>query len=498
MAAQGLSSLLGKLGLARQSAERGSGLGPADAGDTPPGLLYARGFLLASDHVRTPPAVGDWRQVRIPGYTLHVDTRVPVQHAEHDGRSAWLVGDAFEPERGVYRDAARYLLEGDLVERLDGMAGRFALFVLGRGNRLEVYHDAMGSRSIFHGDGIVASHAGLVADVLGTGLREWVIPFITSRGYFQRDVKFLPGLDSPFERVRQLTPNTRLVLPGSTVERYWPRGPIPDTDHDTAVDALVQHMEGLCRYFAEGAGRPVVGVSAGRDSRCALAGLASQAPHLFTFVRSPGGQSEDSPDSKTARKLAEQCELPLEIVRISTPPHLDTAATGFARAFRRNTGYVRGNTSGWVEHFWKKAQAGEQGQRQDVFVRGFGGEVMRGFHKPMASYSPSQLAATYNVNAGSAYTREAFATFCEVAGWTGDLKGHRPEDLFYWEHRMGVWGSSAFSESDMAFRGMPAFNSRRLFEKFIGLPPDVRSATATFDAATRRLFPPFDGIPYAS
>ncbi|MDH5835435.1 hypothetical protein [Luteimonas kalidii] len=499
MASRGLTSWLRRLGNVPQQGRRGSGLGMPVPGDIPQGLLYARGFLLTADRVEPPVAVAGWQVVQMPGYSLRVDARVPVQHAEHAGRSAWLVGDAFEPEAGIYQDAARYLLQGDLLERLDGMAGRFALFVLEPGRRLEVYHDAMGSRSIFYSDSdsdsgaVVASHAGLVADILGTGLREWIIPFITSRGYFRRDVKYLPGLDSPFEGVRQLTPNTRLVLPTKAVERYWPREPRIESDYESAVAALVQHVSGLGAYLRQHDEHAIVGVSAGRDSRCALAGVVPLSPSLFTFVRSPGGESEDSADSRIARRLAEACGLGLEIVKISTPPHLDIAKTGFAKAFRRNTGYVRGNTSGWVEHFW------QQEQRPAVFVRGFGGEVMRGFYRAISSASPQHLANTYDVNSGTDYTIHAFRTFCQVASWDPELlMGRRLDDMLYWEHRMGVWGSSAFSESDMAFRGLPAFNSRNLFQKFMALPPDQRNSTKIFDAATTRLCPSFDGIPYSS
>lgn len=496
MASRGLSGWVKKLLTAPGRLSPGIAVGgPGDLGDGP---LYARGFLLAGRELVAPAAVAGWRPLDLPGHVLHVDPRVPVHSAQRGNRSAWLIGDAFEPIANVYDDAAGYLLEGDLLERLDGMAGRFALIVHGPGNRLEVYHDAMGARSVFYGAGVVASHAGLIAEMLGTGLREWIIPFITSRGYFQRDVKYLPGLDSPFEEVRQLTPNTRLSLPDGGIARYWPRAPHPPTDVDTAVDSLVVHMQGLRAYLSGIDGRAFVGLSAGRDSRCALAALVPLEPHLFTFVRSKDGRSENSADSRTARRLAEAAGLPLEIVKLTSPPHLNTAASAFAKAFRRNTGYIRGNNAGWVEHFWKQSATPLPASAQDVFVRGFGGEVMRGFYKPMAGSTPALLADTYGVNAGSSYSRQAFATFRDVVQWPVDLLGYGPEDLLYWEHRMGVWGSSAFSESDMAFRGMPAFNSRRLFQNFMALPPDARGATSTFDAATTRLFPGFDGISYVS
>src|SRR5690606_31384590 len=105
-----------------------------------------------------------------------------------------------------------------------------------------------------------------------------------------------------------------------------------------------------------------------------LAGLKQEAPRVFTFVRSKGAKSSDSPDSRVARALAERCGLDLEIVRVAAPGPLDDALSPFASTFRRNTGYVRGSNSSWIARF-----AG-QDLPELVFVRGFGGEVMRGFY----------------------------------------------------------------------------------------------------------------------
>src|SRR5690606_27909136 len=121
--------------------------------------------------------------------------------------------------------------------------------------------------------GVVASHAALVAEVMGAGLREWVIPYITAKNYVRMDVKYLPGLDSPFESVRQLTPNTYLSLPGMEIRRYWPRTELERASREEAVGSLVQYLGGL-RIFLEGGGiKPVLGMSGGRDSRGLLSAL---------------------------------------------------------------------------------------------------------------------------------------------------------------------------------------------------------------------------------
>jgi len=458
------------------------------------GLRYARGFLLLPAGVSAPASVAPWTRFPIPGYMLYVDPRVPVEQATSSEREVWLVGDAFDPERGHFDRLASVLADGDLLGHLDRVAGRFLLIVRDRTGRVEIYHDAMGSRSVFHGAGVVASHSSLAAEQLGTGLRDWVIPFITSRGYIKRDVRFLPGLDSPFEGIEQLTPNTRLVLPSRAVERYWPREPLRAVTDDDAVSTLVDHMRGLSGYVRTRGIHPVLGLSAGRDSRCLFASLADLSPSLFTFVRGAAGSAMSSADSRIAHQLAESEGLELEVIKLEVPPHLDRASTVFAKEFRTNTGHIRGNTSGWLEHLWN----GEHARDPQVFIRGFGGEVMRGFHR-LASTSTNSLAATYDVNAGSGCTRRAFAHFREVTNFDeSQFFGCSPSDLFYWEHRMGVWGSSSFTEADMALRGLPAYNSRNLFAAFWGLDPAARSDGRHFKRAVELLSPSLSQISYSS
>lgn len=123
---------------------------------------------------------------------------------------------------------------------------------------------------------------------------------------------------------------------------------------------------------------------------------------------------------------------------------------------------------------------------------------MRGFYPEMHEISPQTLSHLYDVNAGSRMSRNAFERFIEVAGWDmGALFDYDLSGLFYWEHRMGIWGASALSESDMAFRSMPGYNNRELFRTFMGLPSEI-DRRSIFEASVALLQPGLSEIAYES
>lgn len=74
-------------------------------------------------------------------------------------------------------------------------------------------------------------------------------------------------------------------------------------------------------------------------------------------------------------------------------------------------------------------------------------------------------------------------------------KGYDPNDIFYWEHRLGMWSAGLNNEFDVAGRSLIAFNSRPLFEASLALPPEVRLTKQLFLAATRRLEPRLADLP---
>lgn len=475
-----------------------------NAGEQMQDLLYRNGFIVF-DTSKPVELQKNWKTEVLGALTVASHPETPVALGVSRGVHIAVLGLAFDPELGIYDDQSllgRLLADvhsqDSFYSTLDRLAGRFTIIVH-FGKRTELYQDAMGSRSVFYaatGPSVAASHAELVRRAIGSSYSDFFIPFITSKNYLQRDVKYLPGVATPFDDVLQLTPNTKLILPDQKVERFWPRaalGPTVQSDH--AASVLVDHLRGMSAFMQHRGLRPVVGLTAGTDSRGVFAGIKDLNPYVFTYVRSETGESVASKDARTASQIAAAYGIKANVWPVKNRLSLNDTDDEFSKAFRLATGYYRGPGSPWLRSLMNVRAEVPNG----LFVRGFGGEVMRGFYQSMGKkirkISVFQLADTYDVNAGSNITRRLFGDMMDITSFDApNLHGLDPNDVFYWEHRMGTWGSVSMAEADLAMPSIVGYNSRNLYQTFMRLTGADRSSREAFNIATDRLAPtlPYD------
>jgi hypothetical protein len=464
-------------------------------------LLFRRGFLLTtadSTEVARLPYLGRWSRQALGRYSLYLHPDAKCRVRSQGTRIAVVIGQVFDPEEYVFDEDP--ILDGLLNTQIDGaffsildrLAGRFALVMIDR-TSTRVFHDAFGAMPVFYAEGEgghCASHSGLLADLLAVPLREFVIPFITSDNYRARDVKYLPGLAAPYEGILQLTPNTTIDLVSKQISRYWPRGPLTKTDLKQAAEMLSAHLAACAEFTRRRRWHPALGLTGGSDSRGIFAACATLNPFVFTYVRSSDGTQNISKDSLIGGKLAAAYGIRQIVFPIPNRHSLSSSISPFGEAFRRSTGYYRGNSSAWVEALYAMNEIGDD----SLFIRGFGGEILRGFYQHsknrIRSMHPNQLASAYGVNAGSPITRALFEHFLEVSQWSDQtLYDYDLNDIFYWEHRMGVWGSIAMTESALAVHGIVGYNSRNLYNTFFGLEFDIRASREALHMAIRELAP---------
>ncbi len=140
---------------------------------------------------------------------------------------------------------------------------------------------------------------------------------------------------------------------------------------------------------------------------------------------------------------------------------------------------------------------------------GYGGEIVRGFYmldgrprdEPFLAHTMGGLYGHTSRKhvADPDYTRfviDAFRRYWGKAMYAPDfLHGRDPFDMFYWEHRMGMWGAATQDTIDVALPCLTGINSRDVFDEAIRLPESARLSKQIMIDYTAARSPEFGKIP---
>jgi len=444
-------------------------------------LKYRFGFFA---HIENIPmlshydSLNGWKKQRFDQLTVHVHPEVEVTSAVGTLRSIVVVGTIYSVSgrevNALIDDlsSSSTLKCGDFLTQV---SGRFALFSIEKSGDVSVYHDAFGSRSIFYSEkspGFVASHAGLIAEMLGISKDKKIIEFMSCPEYNARTVKYLPGDLSLWEGVRSLIPNNFLKLNSSKCVRYWPVRPRRTGSYADLFHSYDSHIKGLIENLV---GRfVVVGITGGIDTRAVFAAMFKYGLP-FSGVTWTGNYIKE--------KEIDSINQIVDILGISH--NFMDMQGGFQKEVAEfagiNSGGYRGKSRlAALMHAHYKPMNG-------VFVRGYGGEIIRGFYNlskiPMQDFTASAMTKAYgssikNVNPNAEYIKfveDAFEQYRYRANYEGIEKFcFEPSDIFYWEHRMGVWGSAMLNEIDPAIYNLVGMNGRELYECAFSLAKEER------------------------
>ena len=484
--------------------------------------LFRFGFLcvpapgVPSTHRIWTDLAGRWPSLEVDGLVIYSHPEAPLQHHEGSGGSAVVVGEAFATSgtvESVLADLLAAAADDGFFEAFNRLSGRFALFFF-KGSAQRALHDPMGSRSLYYRVGQeigLGSHAELVARALGHRRSAKVREILTSAEYRSRTVKYLPGDLTVYEGVHGLAPNNYYDIRAGRTVRYWPRRPRREAGFDRFSAALDDHLGALASYLRDRRA-PILGVTGGIDTRTIIAAFNRFGVPFAgaTWLRSKGGADERELaliDALVAAGSFEHTYLDLS--------RMDGELRSVARFAKRNAGRF-GPPSRTTAHLHKHF-----GRSGAAFVRGYGAEILRGFYnlpggsssaarkrfpgtlraqigrhlarsrsRPVAVRhpAPDALLMAYDSSmrlphGGPEHQRlglAAFEGFAERANFGQGLTrfGFDLSDIFYWEHRMGMWGSAKHNEMDPAVLSIAGFNSRSVYEAAFGLPPKERLTKA--------------------
>jgi hypothetical protein len=468
----------------------------ADSASTFQHLLFRYGFLAYGKGDR-PKGDSTWRtlaktwgEASVGPLTLrtHPEAEIRIERIDAETEIA-IIGPVFSTKGSPLNLAA---LAADPPNALRHMSGRFALIV-SRGESVSIFHDAFGARTIYYWKGgdvpAFASHAGLVGHAFRASRSAAMQRLVGMPEYAKRTVKYLPGDMTMFEGVFALVPNNFLRFPSMETLRYWPdRDVSPSTFEDffQEIDALLMRMID----FLGGRYVPIFGITGGIDSRVMYAASRKRGISFrgVTWL-DPYLKASEVP---TVEAIVAYLGVPHDWIEVAGGCDLGAAAIA-----RQNIGEFRG-----ASRLTAKMHALYGSLDASVFIRGYGGEIVRGFYnrlrRPMQSSSSAEMARAYGATQENDYcsaVRAAFDGFRQRANYR-DVDRFKLDmnDLFYWEHRMGMWGGAMLNEMDPACLSLVGINGREVYEAAFGLPAEERLTKELLRGVARRYDAPLAEI----
>ncbi|MFE7406405.1 hypothetical protein [Isoptericola sp. NPDC057559] len=418
--------------------------------------------------------VRDWSTLRLHGHVLAVHPDAEVRVVPTPAGTCAVIGEVFVAHGGEGLDEvlARHVTTGDW-EAIDRLSGRFALLVF-TASSVRVLNDPIGSRTVYYtlrGPAVVGSHAALVAGLAGVGLDGETSRYMAAPEYRARRTRYLPGDLTRYRHVVTLVPNSVVDLGTRRTQRYWPRV-APGATTFADVFELVDEYFKAYATFLSARYTPVVGATGGSDCRTLLAGLVAHgvAPRLVTWPGLPPAEVA------TVERMVAHLGLPHTVV--DDPDVRDPQVAEVMSISALNTGHTRGRPR-------IPAMLAPHVEATDVFVRGYGGEVMRGSWN--SAFVPSNgdglagmirqfyTRAVREPSTGDqAFTRSAFEGFAARGHVEPENPPYDLGDLHYLEQRMAVWAAVVMGEADTVMRTHAGLNSRPIYLASMALPDEER------------------------
>ena len=445
-------------------------------------------------------SIDGWKKRIVGRITIFSHPETHIKSVEGSRRSVVIIGSMYAVN-GYDIDAMINELcsneTSEIGSFLNEVSGRFALFVIGSKEEVSVYHDAFGSRSIFYSlryPGFVASHAGLMAEIFDISKDKNIINFMSWDEYKSRTVKYLPGDLSLWEQVHPLIPNNFLDLESGTCSRYWPVQLKRIGSYGELFKSYDSHIKGLINFLRNHS--VLVGVTGGIDSRVVFAAMQKYNLKFsgFTWLGSYVEEKEIFP----INKIIDLFGINHQFIDMSGDFNSEVAVVSGL-----NSGGYRGK-SRLAALMYEKFH-----DSHSIFVRGYGGEILRGFYNiskvPMRDFSASSMSIAYSssirkVEPGVEYIKyveQAFEIFRSRANYEDMEKFcFEPADIFYWEHRMGVWGSAMLNEHDSAVYSLVGMNGRALYECAFSLNDSERLSKKLLSKIANEYVDSLRDIPY--
>lgn len=427
--------------------------------------LFRFGFLIAEDLNNVSSILNGWKSSSVGTFNLirHPECKEYRYYSNND--EIVILGDFFvaHGDKSVEGICQSYI-ESCSLRVFDDLSGRFSI-ILKRSADVYVLGDAFGARTLYYStnSSAVSSHVVLLAKALTSALDEKVCLYLKQKEFRLRGTFFLPGDITLFEGIHGLAPNNFYSLLGKKANRYF-SGEVDNKFNVDFFKRIDEYFKNFSKWLIDNKITPVLGLTAGVDSRAVIAALSHYGVKLKLVTWDRINDDEKVVIEEMKRHLSKHSHSYI-------PTVLDKTADN---SLKQKTVLAEFNSGFWRNRSDLTASMSELYTNNEIFIRGLGGEICRGFynrHGNKATTINAELLSTIYLTKKIKNPSEFFnsATLAYSGGYIDRsstvLNSSECDvlDLVYWEQRMGMWAANLLNEMDPALQDFVGINSRRVY-----------------------------------
>ncbi|MDO5557636.1 MAG: 7-cyano-7-deazaguanine synthase [Clostridia bacterium] len=451
--------------------------------------LFRRGYLITDrkiDNTDEYPFYDNWKVHKIKTFNVYVHKDQDFYEFTDDKLSIIMIGHAYNPfdmkydENELLKDAldAYKKNKETFFDKISEFTG-IHLIVVFENDKLIAVQDCAGIKSCYFGiinsKKYITSHPQLVADICNLEMDEFVKKLVSLKCYNIGN-RYLPGNITPYKELKRLGGNTYTqCIKNFKINRFYPTKEHFEVKNEKQYKECINKIAILMNKNIELASKKwnncAISLSGGMDSKTTLAtanGLYDKFKY-FSFI----SKDSEAIDSNAAHEICNSLKLKHEIYNIPSSNEEVKDFEILKKIINHNTSYFMNLPN----HELRKYIYLYRLNGYDIELKSWVSEIARVFiERKYGMKMPQKLnERQFNIfqtryfmcpkvmHKADMYYYE----FMKEIELREPIYNYEHADLFYWESRLGAWGTSVISSLDIAHKITMPFNNRKLIEVYL-------------------------------
>jgi hypothetical protein len=426
-------------------------------------LKYRRQYLLLPQSIECPFLHNATRVNE--KYILYAHVDLLVTEYLKDDVKIILLGDIFDYQ-SIHKNNYEILEDlfdidfEELLEKSSKYTGRFVLIYLNK-NRLILAHDATATRKIYyskaHNDFWFGSQPQLLARVLNLTITSnpSKLAFYNSRDFFRLNNSNI-GDTTHYDEINQLLPNHYFSVNDFKIIRYWPNKRIEELPFVEVADKCSKMIKG---YIESIAARYdiMLPVTAGNDSRALLAATHEIRDKVYYYINKEHRLNENSPDIFIPQKIFKKLNNEFHVI----DPYI-YVDKDFEKIYFENNEfasvYFLPHIYNYYLNYCEKVNLPGNIASWPYWL-----DRLRKIHVTARDLTYLNNVSQYD------YARINYDKWLSGCYDKCIQYNVRIINLFYWEERLGNWGTQIQLDKDIAQEDINPFNSRLFVSLYLSV-----------------------------